>query len=376
MSLLRLNVILGIFPETGRFEKNRQQVISDYHDFLAYAESDELARFEYLSKHLASPELDELRNKRVKKKVITFTQRIQQVIRAFRRSRLEELEELENKPETDPDEIAALEELAALENEFEQIKKSKSLKKYLHSKANVSQFEPLTTWKLQFEDDFDATHLDTEKWLTRYFGAEKILKRSYSLWGDQQCLTEGENISLSNSKLSIETRPEEKKGIAWNPMAGFIPVEFPYTSGTVNTGKSFRFKHGKIEAKVKVPQGAAYHAFWLAGESVLPQINIFSYVKGKFYLGNFWGKLNDANGANHDITALTGAFAGKSYIFSLEWSKKELVWAINGVPMKTMTLGIPNDPMYIAFGSGVKTQKRSLKSPVKMEIDWVRYYSK
>ncbi|MDR0835116.1 MAG: glycoside hydrolase family 16 protein [Tannerella sp.] len=336
MSLLRLKVNLGLFPKTSRFEKNRQQVISDYHNFLDYSDSEELERFEYLSKYLDSSEFDEFKND----------------------------------PETDPHDVVAL------KKEFAHIKKSKQLKHYLKNKANISRFIPLMTWRLQFEDNFDDKQLDTERWLPRYFWGDKVLNRGYSLWGDQQCLTEGDNISLSDSKLVIETRPEKKAGLAWNPVAGFVPTEFPYTSGTVNTGKSFRFTYGKIEAKVKVPKGKAYHAFWLAGEGALPQINIFSYVKGKFYLGNFWGKLNEASSVSHDITALTGAFAGKSFIFSLEWAKKRLTWAINGVPMKTMTLGIPNKPMYIAFGSGVKNRKRSLNHPVKLEIDWVRYYSK
>jgi beta-glucanase (GH16 family) len=336
MSLLRLKVNLGLFPKTGKFEKSRQQLVSDYQDYLEYAKSEELSRFEYLSRYLYSAEF----------------------------------EEYKNDPETDPNDVIAL------KKEFASIKKSKQLKRYLKDKANVSRFTPLTTWKLKFEDDFDAKQLDTEVWLTHYFGGEKILKRSYSLWEDQQCLTEGNNVSLADSKLVIETRPERKDGIAWNPLAGFIPREFPYTSGTVNTSKSFRFTHGKIEAKIKVPKGSAYHAFWLAGEGAVPQINIFSYLKGRFYLGNFWGALDEASGINHDITAITGAFAGESYIFSLEWSKKGLTWAINDVPMKTMSVGLPTEPLYVAFGSGVKNQKRSLNNPVQLEIDWVRYYSK
>ncbi len=157
---------------------------------------------------------------------------------------------------------------------------------------------------------------------------------------------------------------------------GFVLHDFSYTSGIINTGKSFRHKYGKVEAKVKIPKGNAYHAFWLASEKMLPQINIFKYMNGKFHLGNYWGNITDPNGVNNDITILPGAFTGKSFIFSLEWTANHLIWSINGVTFKTVQRGIPSEPMYIAFGSGVSNESRPLNQPVKLEVDWVRFYSK
>jgi beta-glucanase (GH16 family) len=130
-----------------------------------------------------------------------------------------------------------------------------------------------------------------------------------------------------------------------------------------------------LEAKIKVPKGKAYHAFWLAGERMLPQINIFKYTKKKFYLGHFWGKMNIPNGVSEDQTTVTGAFAGKYHIFSLEWTPKQLKWSINGKDFKISNRGIPSEPMYIAFASGIEHDAQ-LSNPVKLEIDWVRFYTK
>ena len=335
MGLLGIKMKLGMFPSAKKIDKQHDALVREYQEYLEYSQSDELARFEFLNKYLNSPEF----------------------------------EEKENNPEV------SREEIAEVKNEFKRIKKSPKLIAYLKSKSREAKFVPLKTWKLEFEDHFTGDKLDYKKWLTRYYWGDKLLNDGYTLPGDQQCNTNGKNLSLSGSKLSIVTKKEVTKGFMWDPVYGFILRDFPYTSGTINTGKSFRQMYGKVEAKIKVPKGKAYHAFWLAGEQMTPQVNIFKYSKKKFYLGNFWGNIADNKGIQKDHTKITGDFAGRYCIFSLEWTPKHLEWSINGVVYKTSSRGIPFEPMYIAFGSGVENDTR-LSKQVKLEIDWVRFYSK
>ena len=335
MGLLGLKMKLGLFPSAKKLDKQRDALVKEYQEYLEYSTSSELARFEFLNKYINSPEFEEKEN--------------------------------------DPDANRA--EIDEIKSEFKQIKKSPKLVAYLKSKSREAKFIPLKTWKLEFEDHFDGEKLDTQKWLTRYYWGDKLLKDSYTLPGDQQCNTNGKNVSVSGSKLSILTRNEVVKGFMWDPVCGFLPREFPYTSGMINTGKFFRQMYGKVEAKIKVPKGKAYHAFWLASEQMTPQINVFKYSRKKFYLGHFWGSLADYKGIQKDHTRVTGDFAGKYCIFSLEWTPKYLEWRINGVVYKTTSRGIPFEPMYIAFGSGVENDAK-LSKPVKLEIDWVRFYSK
>ena len=335
MALLGIKLKLGMFPSTKKIDKKHNALVKAYQEYLDYSDSDELARFEYLNKYLNSPEF----------------------------------EEMENNPDVSRAEIDEV------KSEFKRIKKSPKLIAYLKSKSREAQFIPLKTWKLEFEDHFTGDQLDTKKWLTRYYWGDKLLNDSYTLPGERHCNTNGKNIGVSGSKVSILTRAEVAKGFMWDPVFGFVLREFPYTSGMINTGKSFHHMYGKVEAKIKVPKGKAYHAFWLAGEQMTPQINIFKYSKNKFYLGNFWGNIYDSKGIQKDHTKITGAFTGKYYIFSLEWTPKHLTWSINDVVYRASSRGIPYEPMYIAFGSGVENDMR-LTKPVKLEIDWVRFYSK
>jgi len=335
MGILGFKIKLGMFPGAKKIEKQYDALLREYQEYVDYSKSDELARYEYLDKYLDSSEF----------------------------------EERENNPDVPRAEINEI------KNEFKRIKKSPKLLKYLKTKSKEAKFAPLKAWNLEFEDHFTGDKLDTGKWLTRYYWGDKLLKGAYSLPGNQQCNTEGKNISLSQSKLSIHTKPESAQGLMWDPVLGFVRRDFPYTSGLINTGKSFRQAYGKVEAKIKVPKGKAYHAFWLAGEQMLPQINVFKYSGKKFHLENFWGDMVTPNGIQKDSTAISGAFAGKYYIFSLEWTPKRLEWSINGEVFKAISRGVPFEPLYIAFSSGVENDTRLSKS-VKLEIDWVRFYSK
>jgi beta-glucanase (GH16 family) len=67
-------------------------------------------------------------------------------------------------------------------------------------------------------------------------------------------------------------------------------------------------------------------------------------------------------------------FSKDFYIFSLEWTPEELRWKINGVTVKKETQGIPDQPLYLIFNSGLQDQIDHTKLPGQMEIDWVVAY--
>jgi beta-glucanase (GH16 family) len=361
---------------------------------------EELPRFEYLTQHLHSNEFEkkeidletgqaEIKSLKKELRDLQHSEDLKQYFKAktlaekFQPEEMSRFEyltqylhsnEFEKKAqaiETDRTEVESL------KKEHRDFRSDKDLQKYLKFKSQEEKFASITNWKLLFADDFSGKKLDTDKWLTRFYWGDKILDCGYSMEGDRHCTTDGKNISVSSRGLSIETRIEKAAGIGWDTVNGFKPVDFAYTSGTINTGKSFRHQYGKIEAKVKVPVGEAYHAFWLAGDKMLPQVTIFKYIKGKFYLGNFWQSPNNPEETNKNSQRITGIFAGeKSCIFSLEWTKERLSWSINDVHLITVSHGIPDEPMYLAFASGVSRKAQQLSQPVALEIEWVRFYSK
>jgi beta-glucanase (GH16 family) len=246
--------------------------------------------------------------------------------------------------------------------------------------ANLKKdkFIPLKEWKLSFEEDFTSDKLDSKKWMTKYFWGEEILKEPYSLAQDMHFVTDGKNLDIKNSILSIQTKQEKVTGKAWNPMLGFVPKEFDYTSGLISTGKSFRFKYGRIEAKIKLGStGKVSHAFWMLGDKILPEIDVFKSLDGKLQLSNIWGNITEKDGV-HKVSKKIGAskLASDFFIYTLDWTPEKLVWKINGLEVATITESVPQESMYFVFSSGIFGQNVNGSVPTTMEIDWVKVYGK
>jgi beta-glucanase (GH16 family) len=255
--------------------------------------------------------------------------------------------------------------------------KSAKHKAYL-ANLKKDKFTALKAWKLSFEEDFASDKLDSKKWMTKYYWAEELLKEPYSLVQDMHFVTDGKNLDIKNSVLSIQTRQEKVTGKAWNPMLGFVPKEFDYTSGLISTGKSFRFKFGRIEAKIKLGNsGKVSHAFWLLGDKILPEVDIFKSLEGKLYLSNIWGNLAEKDGV-HKVSKKIGAskLASDFFIYTLDWTPEKLVWKINGLEVASILESVPQESMYFVFSSGIYGEHVNGSVPTSMEIDWVRVYEK
>ena len=214
--------------------------------------------------------------------------------------------------------------------------------------------------------------------MTRYFWGEELLKDSYSMAFDKHFVTDGANLKIDNSILRIETRQEKASGKAWNPMFGFIPQEFDYTSGLISTGKGFRNKYGKIQAKVNLNNpGDVTHAFWLVGNTILPQVDIFKTSGSKLHMSVHWGDITQKEGAHKKTSKAGGSKVMKDYyIFELDWTPNELVWKVNGLTLAKQSANVPDEPMYLVFSSGIYKDKISNGVPARMEVDWVRWMEK
>lgn len=261
---------------------------------------------------------------------------------------------------------------------YKELKKSADIKWYYKNKDS-DRYDFIINWERTFYDDFDKPQLDAEKWLTSYYWGKTLMNDSYVQAGSKHFYTDGNNIDIANSNCKITTKEEKTKGKVWHPALGFYVNDFNYTSGMINTAKSFNQKYGYFRAKVKL--GNAYplrHSFWLVTNKILPQIDIFNYAQksaSQIEMNTFTGN-NPAN-AHQDKSIVKGLnFSKKHYIFSIEWTPESIVWRINGLAVKEQTSNIPNEPMYIMLNSGLHQDIKPGKLPADMEIDWVEAYVK
>ncbi len=259
--------------------------------------------------------------------------------------------------------------------EFKELKNSDKIKWYLKLEKQ-NDFDKLHEWELTFEDNFDGNKLDADKWMTGYYWGKNLLNDDYVQMNEKQFFKE-DNLELNNSNLKIITKQEQVQGKVWDPTMGFYSKDFEYSSGLVNTGQHFRQHYGLFKAKIKVNHSyPVHHAFWLLGEKITPEIDIFKYGKkssSKLEVANYWNGDGDIKKNKKSIGGVN--FAKDYFIYSLEWTKDKLTWKINDVVLYEQTTGIPEEPMYIVLSSGI-SQEGNPAVPCNMEIDWVRAYKK
>ncbi len=235
---------------------------------------------------------------------------------------------------------------------------------YLKTKDS-NKFDELKNRKLVFSDEFDGISLDTNVWLTNYYWGEKLLHDRYSVESDLQAYTESGNFEMKNSILKIITKPQKVEGKVWSAQNGFSTKEFDFTSGIINSAKSFRQKYGTFKAKVKLGDPSVKNAFWMLSEKITPHIDVCRTDAGKVSC-NFFSvtgeKIKSAIGAK---------YASDFFIYSLEWGPDKLVWKINDTVIKMATSNVPQEPMYVVFSGGLD---KPVGGMTTMEIDWIRVY--
>ncbi len=259
------------------------------------------------------------------------------------------------------------------EKEYQELKKSDQITRYFKLKKHYP-FREIEKWTLTFEENFESGNLDRNTWLTRYYYGDKILDKSYVMGDDKHFFTDGKNIEFYNGKLRILTRREESKGLVWNPLQGFYEKDFNFTSGVINTGKSFRQKYGLIKAKVRIGNSGVSQSFSLMADQILPHIDVFRFENNKLLAGHFW-----KNGSKTGFSQSMSKTGGKRYtndyfIYSLEWKPGKLIWKINDVVFKEQTTGVPDTDMYLLFNASLKENASEAGLPSALEIDWVRVY--
>ncbi len=261
--------------------------------------------------------------------------------------------------------------------DYNTLNQSEKIKWYFKT-TKSNKFNEIKKWELTFSDDFENKKLDQQKWLTKLFWGEALLNSSYSLAADSHWYTDGNNITIDKGILKITTRKEKANGLSWDSKFGFVPKDFDYTSGIISTGNSFRQHHGRFEAKIKLSTlTGIYHAFWLVGDKMLPEIDIFrkrgdgsTSLQGAF----FWE--NGQNKPGKSITSVSGlSLDSEFYILGVDWDEQKITWKINGIPFKVETNNLPKGSVYIVFSSGINGKIDESKLPVTFEVDWVKCWA-
>lgn len=172
--------------------------------------------------------------------------------------------------------------------------------------------------KLIFQDDFNYTKIDRQKW--------NIVETGDHFNDELQAYIDSNN-TLYLEKGYLVIRPQ------FSP--GFITKDgksFDFTSARINTKNKFDFTYGKAEARIKLSKGdGLWPAWWLLGNETWPftgEIDIMENI----------GESDWANAAVHG-PGYSGEtpFVNRKYfpsnnavtdwhIYAVEWSPTELIF--------------------------------------------------
>jgi beta-glucanase (GH16 family) len=203
-------------------------------------------------------------------------------------------------------------------------------------------------WKLVWSDEFETaagTAANSAIW-GQEIGDGTV--NGIPGWGNSelQYYTAGNANAATDGMGNLQISAKEADGTL---MCYYGPCE--YTSARLLTKDRFEVAYGRVEARIKVPEGAGlWPAFWMLGTDIdevdWPQtgeIDIMEYV----------GRVpNEIFGTLHGPGYSGGQSYGQSYnlgepvanefhTYAVEWQPDQITWFIDGMPYFTAT---PNDP--------------------------------
>ena len=255
----------------------------------------------------------------------------------------------------------------------------------LFDNAEIRPGGPMT---LVWSEEFDGAQLDPDVWLiqTGDGTAEGIPG-----WGNNELqYYQADNAELTGGMLVITAREESVGGRN-------------YTSARITTQDRVAFRYGRIEARIRLPEGqGTWPAFWLLSQdspygswAATGEIDVMEAtnlgVNGKnrvFGTIHFGGEFPNNTFTSAEVE-VPGDATAEFHEYALEWDPAELRWYIDGVLYRmennwfstAAPYPAPFDQAFhvllnVAIGGNLPgPPNASTPFPVTMEVDYVRIYS-
>ncbi len=174
------------------------------------------------------------------------------------------------------------------------------------------------TWNLIWSDEFTNTTIDMSNWSFE-------TGTGVGGWGNNELeyyTNRPENATISNGKLLIIARKE--------PFSGSN-----YTSARMKTQGKKSWTYGKIEAKIKFPNGnGIWPAFWMLGDNITqvgwPQcgeIDIMEHVNSD---PQIHGTIHWYNNSYAYYGGDTTANLSQYHVYGIEWDQNGIAWFLDG----------------------------------------------
>ena len=227
-------------------------------------------------------------------------------------------------------------------------------------------------WNLIWSDEFNESKLDENKWIQETGG---------NGWGNnesQYYTPSTNNLNFSQGQLIITAKKEQ---FGSNP----------YTSAKISTKGKFSTRFGKIESRIKCPQGKGlWPAFWMLGTSIdqvswpkCGEIDIIEHINSEMKIH---GTAHWDNVGHQYWGGIVATDPGIFHNYSIVWDSTKISWYMDGTIY--YQLNIANNvngteefqlPFYLILNLAVGGDwpgypDQTTVFPAEMKIDYVRVY--
>ncbi|MFE2825291.1 discoidin domain-containing protein [Streptomyces sp. NPDC059271] len=256
--------------------------------------------------------------------------------------------------------------------------------------------DPANPPRLVWSDEFDGAagnKPDASKWKADPGTGQN---------GELEYYTDHRNAAMDGSgHLVMEARKEATAGSSCpsDPLSGSTTCQ--YTSARMNTGASFQFTYGRVEARIKVPKGnGLWPAFWMMGADFLTgrpwpyngEVDIME-ILGKdvktAYSTVHAPAYNGGGGIGSPYKLPQSAdFSADFHTWAADWNSKGITFSLDGQTVFTLdkeqveqTRGpwIFDHPHYMILNLAVGGDwpgptDATTPFPARMLVDYVRVY--
>jgi len=241
-----------------------------------------------------------------------------------------------------------------------------------YESTDPKKFDKINEWTLTFEDTFHENTLNPSKWKNGYYHRAAAIKKIYSFANEKQANTDGKNIVLGGGLLKIATHNEKKEALTWEPKNGFKNKNFDFTSGIINAGEAFQQQYGLIKVKLRTAGSKDIsHACWLGSDGKLPHTNVFLFNGKNIIVNNY---TLEGNSVSISKEVIKGIDPNDFYIYSLEWTLKELIWKVNNVEVFRTSKSVPQQAMFPVLSSFISENQKGGSG--NLDVDWIRVFKK
>lgn len=228
------------------------------------------------------------------------------------------------------------------------------------------------TWNIAFQDEFNGTTIDSNKWTANWLGAKADITKPIN--SAEVACYDPANAIVSEGELRLTALNSSCKATDGKT--------YKYRSGMVQSNGKFSYVYGVAEARVWLPAGAgAWPAFWSTGQSwpndgEIDTLEAYgnNFAEYHYHYAGCGGDCGPGGGVE-----VPGATAGW-HTYATKWEPGKVTWYYDGKKVWEYTTGITNKPLYLVANLGIlgkdwdtgKTITPNL--PYTYRVDYVRVW--